>query len=74
MTRDKHKGGAKAAAELRSRARAIREQARRAQARAASMPAGLEREMLATQADMLGEGAAELDARALAVDPVRGSA
>lgn len=62
------------AAGLRSRAKAIREQARRAQARAAAMPAGLERDMLATQANMLGDGAAELEEKALAMDPARGTA
>ncbi len=62
------------AAGLRSRARGIREQAKRAQVRAAGMAPGLERDMLATQATMLADGAEQLETQALALDPVMGTA
>jgi hypothetical protein len=62
------------AAGLRSRAREIRDQAKRAQARAAKMPPGLQRDMLAAQAGMLSDGAAQLETQALALDPAMGNA
>jgi hypothetical protein len=74
MKRNSPMSEAAIAAGLRSRAKAIRLQAKKAHERAAAMPDGLEREMLATQAVMLGDGAAELDAKALALDPALGTA
>jgi hypothetical protein len=61
-------------AELRDRARRIREQAQKLAARAAAMPAGPMQEMLARQAEILHAGAGELDAQALALAPAQGTA
>jgi hypothetical protein len=62
------------AAEFRTRARAIRDQGRRLKARAEAMPPGRMRDMLATQADILAEGANKLEARALELTPPVGTA
>jgi len=62
------------AAEFRTRARAIRDQVRRLKARANAMPPGQMRDMLATQADILADGARKLEARALELTPPVGTA
>ncbi|MFI4935024.1 MAG: hypothetical protein ACHP7N_10425 [Caulobacterales bacterium] len=65
---------AKKAADLRARAATIRDQGRKLQARARSMPDGSMRDLLEGQAAVLIEGAEKIDADALALDPAVGTA
>jgi len=65
---------ARLAAEIRTRAQHIRDQARRLEARAGGLPAGAMRDMLAGQAKILAQGADDLEARALALAPAVGTA
>jgi hypothetical protein len=60
--------------DIRVRAKAIREQGRKLKARAESMPPGQMREMLASQAKILTDGAGDLEERALALTPTVGTA
>ena len=62
------------AAEVRRRAAAIREQARRLAARARAMPPGVMREMLEGQAKLLADGARRLEDEALTLAPPAGTA
>ncbi len=65
---------AKRAAEIRSRAQAIRVQGGKLKARADTLPPGAMREMLAKQAEILVKGASDLDDQALALTPAIGAA
>ena len=62
------------AASLRARAKALRLQGVRLKARADRMPEGTMRHMLTVQAQMLQDGAREIEARALEFDPALGTA
>ena len=62
------------ASEVRHRAAAIREQARRLATRARGMPPGVMREMLEGQARLLADGARRLEDEALALAPPAGTA
>jgi hypothetical protein len=62
------------ASDLIARARRIRDQARRLQARAESLPPGPMREMLTGQAAIMANGADDLDAQALALASPVGTA
>lgn len=62
------------AADIRSRARRIREQGRRLAARARATPDGVMRDMLLGQAEILTKGADDLEVRALALTPPAGTA
>ena len=61
------------AADLRNRARAVREQAAKLRRRAQTAP-GAQGGYLAIQATMLEDGAAAMEADALRIDPPRGEA
>jgi hypothetical protein len=60
--------------EIRARAQAIRDQGRKLKARAEQMPPGQMREMLASQAKILTDGAGDLEKQALALMPTVGTA
>ncbi|HTX48851.1 MAG TPA: hypothetical protein VME40_05605 [Caulobacteraceae bacterium] len=62
------------AAEIRARAQAIRDQARKLTARAEQLPPGRMREMLIGQAKILTDGAGDLEKQALALMPTVGTA
>lgn len=62
------------AADIRARAKRVREQGRKVAARAAATPAGAMRDMLFGQAAILANGADDLEARAFALTPPVGSA
>ncbi len=62
------------AAEVRARAKRVREQGRRLAARAEATPEGVMRDMLLGQARILAKGADDLEARAFALTPPVGTA
>ena len=64
----------KRAADIRARARAIREQGRKLRARADSLPPGRMQEMLTGQAKILVDRADDLDVEALGIMPTVGTA
>ena len=68
------KDDAHRAAELRAKAKGVRQQVRVMAERVATMPAGLERDMLMAQAGLLDDGARSLEEDALLLDPARGVA
>jgi len=68
------KDDAHRAAELRAKAKGVRQQVRVMAERVATMPAGLERDMLMAQAGLLDDGARSLEEDALLLDPARGEA
>ena len=65
---------AELAADIRARAKRLREQGRRLAARAEATPPGVMRDMLTGQAKILAKGADDLEARAFELTPPVGTA